>query len=39
MEFFKFDELIVSEYGLLEGLLLEAIQEKNEKGIPETLKP
>ena len=39
MELFKFEELIVSEYGLLEGLLLEAIQEKNEKGIPETLKP
>ena len=39
MEFFKFEELIVSEYGLLEGVLLGAIQEKNEKGIPETLKP
>lgn len=39
MEFFKFDELIVSEYGLLEGVLLEVIQENNEKGIPETLKP
>ncbi|MGB9715303.1 MAG: exopolyphosphatase [Thermodesulfovibrionales bacterium] len=28
MEFFKFRELIVSEYGLLEGLLLEIYQDK-----------
>lgn len=35
MEIFGFDELIVSDYGLLEGILLEI----NEKNIPETGKP
>jgi len=39
MESFKFDELIVSDYGLLEGVLLETIEEGNEKDIPETTKP
>jgi len=34
MEFFGFDELIVSDYGLLEGVLLEI----NEKNISETCK-
>jgi exopolyphosphatase/guanosine-5'-triphosphate,3'-diphosphate pyrophosphatase len=35
LEIFGFDELIVSDYGLLEGILLEI----NEKNIPETGKP
>jgi len=39
MESFKFDKLIVSDYGLLEGILLETIEEGNEKNIPETTKP
>jgi exopolyphosphatase/guanosine-5'-triphosphate,3'-diphosphate pyrophosphatase len=39
MVLFKLDELIVSDYGLLEGVLLEAGKERNEEDIPETLKP
>lgn len=39
MECFKFNELIVSDYGLLEGVLLETIGETNEKDIQETVKP
>lgn len=34
MEYFNFNELIVSDYGLLEGALLEI-----EKDIPETIRP
>lgn len=36
MEYFEFDELIVSDYGLLEGILLETL--RNEKDISETVK-
>jgi exopolyphosphatase/guanosine-5'-triphosphate,3'-diphosphate pyrophosphatase len=36
MAFFQFGELIISDYGLLEGVLLETLNEKNEKNIPET---
>ncbi|MEW6162393.1 MAG: Ppx/GppA phosphatase family protein [Nitrospirota bacterium] len=39
MESFKFDELIVSDYGLLEGVLLKTLKKRNEKNIPETPKP
>ncbi|MDI6889604.1 MAG: Ppx/GppA phosphatase family protein [Thermodesulfovibrionales bacterium] len=39
MEFFKFDELMVSDYGLLEGVLLDTLEERNEKNIQETHKP
>jgi exopolyphosphatase/guanosine-5'-triphosphate,3'-diphosphate pyrophosphatase len=35
MEFFKFSELVISDYGLLEGALLES-KEMNEKNISET---
>ena len=38
MENFAFDELIVSDYGLLEGVLLEALEEGDEKDIPEACK-
>jgi exopolyphosphatase/guanosine-5'-triphosphate,3'-diphosphate pyrophosphatase len=37
MELFRFRELIVSDYGLLEGALLE-MKEASEKGIPEAGK-
>jgi exopolyphosphatase/guanosine-5'-triphosphate,3'-diphosphate pyrophosphatase len=36
MESFGIDELTVSDYGLLEGVLLETLKEKDEKDIPET---
>lgn len=39
MECFEFDELIVSEHGLLEGVLLETVREMNEKNIQEASKP
>jgi exopolyphosphatase/guanosine-5'-triphosphate,3'-diphosphate pyrophosphatase len=39
MEFFQFDELTISDYGLLDGLLLETLNEKNEKNISETSQP
>jgi exopolyphosphatase/guanosine-5'-triphosphate,3'-diphosphate pyrophosphatase len=39
MESFGIDELTVSDYGLLEGVLLETLKEKDEKDIPETCKP
>jgi len=39
MESFNFDELIVSDYGLLEGVLLETLKERDEKNIPEARKP
>jgi len=35
MESLSFDELTVSEYGLLEGVLLETLRERDEKNIPE----
>jgi exopolyphosphatase/guanosine-5'-triphosphate,3'-diphosphate pyrophosphatase len=35
MENFAFDELIVSDYGLLEGVFLESLKEGDEKDIPE----
>jgi len=38
MRFFGFDELIVSEYGLLEGVLLE-LKETVEKDIPKARQP
>ncbi|MBE0425291.1 MAG: Ppx/GppA family phosphatase [Nitrospirae bacterium] len=38
MEFLKFNELTVSDYGLLEGILFD-IKEKFEKNISETGKP
>ena len=34
MEIFGFDELIVSDYGLLEGVLLETLKDGDEKDIP-----
>ena len=34
MERFGFDELTVSEYGLLEGVFLETLKERDEKNIP-----
>jgi len=34
MEIFGFDELIVSDYGLLEGVLLETLKNRDEKDIP-----
>jgi exopolyphosphatase/guanosine-5'-triphosphate,3'-diphosphate pyrophosphatase len=39
MESFTFDELTVSDYGLLEGVLLETLKERDEKNIPEACKP
>lgn len=39
MESFNFDELIVSDYGLLEGVLLETLKERDGKNIPEARKP
>jgi exopolyphosphatase/pppGpp-phosphohydrolase len=39
MESFAFDELTVSDYGLLEGVLLETLKERDEKNIPEACKP
>jgi exopolyphosphatase/guanosine-5'-triphosphate,3'-diphosphate pyrophosphatase len=39
MESFTFDELTVSEYGLLEGVLIEARKERDEKDISEARKP
>jgi exopolyphosphatase/guanosine-5'-triphosphate,3'-diphosphate pyrophosphatase len=39
MKFFQFDELTISDYGLLDGLLLETLNEKNEKNISETSQP
>jgi exopolyphosphatase/guanosine-5'-triphosphate,3'-diphosphate pyrophosphatase len=39
MESFAFDELTVSDYGLLEGVLLETLKERNEKNIPEAPEP
>lgn len=39
MKIFTFDELIISDYGLLEGVLLETLQKGNEKGIHQTRKP
>lgn len=39
MKCFKFDELTVSDYGLLEGVLLGIPREMNEKNIPETNEP
>ncbi len=39
MESFAFDELTVSDYGLLEGVLLETLKERDEKSIPEACKP
>jgi exopolyphosphatase / guanosine-5'-triphosphate,3'-diphosphate pyrophosphatase len=38
MENFAFDELIVSDYGLLEGVFLESLKEGDEKDIPEACK-
>jgi len=38
MEGFGFDELTVSDYGLLEGVLLEALKEKDEEDISEAGK-
>ena len=38
MEKFAFDELIVSDYGLLEGVFLESLKEGDEKDIPEARK-
>ncbi|MFH0933509.1 MAG: Ppx/GppA phosphatase family protein [Nitrospirota bacterium] len=39
MESFAFDELTVSDCGLLEGVLLEFQKERDEKDIPEAHKP
>ncbi len=39
MESFTFDELTVSDNGLLEGVLLETQKERDEKSIPEARKP
>jgi exopolyphosphatase/guanosine-5'-triphosphate,3'-diphosphate pyrophosphatase len=39
MKSFAFDELTVSDYGLLEGVLIEALKERDEKNIPEACKP
>jgi exopolyphosphatase/guanosine-5'-triphosphate,3'-diphosphate pyrophosphatase len=38
MENFAFDELTVSDYGLLEGVFLESLEEGDEKDIPEACK-
>lgn len=39
MESFALHELTVSDYGLLEGVFLEALKERDEKNIPEACKP
>lgn len=39
MERFEFDTLIVSDYGLLEGVLFEIAGKTDEKNIQETFKP
>jgi exopolyphosphatase/guanosine-5'-triphosphate,3'-diphosphate pyrophosphatase len=39
MDFFKFNELTISDYGLLEGVLWELSEEMNEKNISETREP
>lgn len=38
LENFAFDGLIVSDYGLLEGVFLKSLEEENEKDIPEACK-
>lgn len=39
MDFFKFNELTISDYGLLEGVLFELLKEINDKNISEASKP
>ena len=39
MDFFKFNELTISDYGLLEGVLFELLKEMNEKNISEASEP
>jgi exopolyphosphatase/guanosine-5'-triphosphate,3'-diphosphate pyrophosphatase len=39
MDFFMFNELTISDYGLLEGVLLELLKEINDKNISETGEP
>jgi exopolyphosphatase/guanosine-5'-triphosphate,3'-diphosphate pyrophosphatase len=39
LESFGIDELTVSDYGLLDGVFLETLKERDEKDIPETCKP